>query len=236
MMNVDGHFVGHFARAAPQYLHLAPGDLFMRTLALATLFFTATLHAGESGFTPLFNGKNLDGWQPAGAGKLESWSVKDGILTATPGGGWLATTQTYGDFILRVEWRLPTNGNSGVFLRARDLKTKTSPSQTAMEIQILDDDGPAYKKLNLKPFQYSGSLYGFVPRSKAVYRPGQWNTYEITCRGNQVVIVFNGAKVVDADLTKFPALLKRPERGHVGLQNHGSAVEFKRVEIKVLDK
>jgi hypothetical protein len=212
----------------------------MRSVALAVvllaLFLTTAAHAGESGFTPLFNGKDLEGWQPAGAGKLESWSVKEGILTATPGGGWLATTKTFGDFVLRVEWRLPTNGNSGVFLRVGDIKTKTSPSQTAMEIQILDDDGPAYKKLKLKPYQYSGSLYGFVPRSKPVYRPGEWNTYEITCRGNQVTIVFNGTKVVDADLTQFPALLKRPQRGYVGLQNHGSAVEFKRVEIKVLDQ
>ena len=180
--------------------------------------------------------KNLDGWQPAGGGKLESWSVKDGILTATPGGGWLATTKTYGDFVLRVEWRLPNNGNSGVFLRVGDITTRTSPSQTAMEIQILDDDGPAYKKLKLKPYQYSGSLYGFVPRAKAVYRPGEWNTYEITCRGPSVVIVFNGEKVVDATLKEFPALLKRPARGFVGLQNHGSAVEFRKVEIKVLDK
>jgi hypothetical protein len=190
--------------------------------------------AGEPAFLPLFNGKDLDGWHARGGGKLESWSVKDGILTAKAGGGWLATKGTYGDFILRAEWRLPKNGNSGVFLRVPDLDTKVSPSQTAMEIQILDDTGPSYTKL--KPYQYCGSLYGFVPRSKAVYRPGEWNRYEITCQGNRVVVVFNDEKVVDADIAQFPDLRKRPRRGFIGLQNHGSAVEFRKVEIKVLDK
>jgi len=207
----------------------------MRLLAVLTLLLCASsTRAGDAGFTPLFNGKDLTGWQAKGGGKLESWSVKDGILTATPGGGWLATKQMFGDFILKVEWRIAEGGNSGVFLRVPDLDTRVSPSQTAMEIQILDDTAPRYAKI--KPYQYSGSLYGFVPRGKDVYRPRAWNRYEITCRGNQVTIVFNDEKVVDADLTRFPELLKRPKRGFIGLQNHGSAAEFRKVEIKVLDK
>jgi hypothetical protein len=207
----------------------------MRTLfilALAALG-PAPVRAGD-GFIPLFNGKDLSGWQAKGGGKLESWSVKDGVLTAQAGRGWLATKAMYGDFVLRAEWRLPKKGNSGVFLRVPDIDTKVSPSQTAMEIQILDDGDPAYAKI--KPYQYSGSLYGFVPRAKAVYRPNEWNRYEITCHGDRVVVVFNEEKVVDADLTKFPELLKRPKRGFIGLQNHGSAVEFRKVEIKVLEK
>jgi hypothetical protein len=208
----------------------------MTRALLVLLVLTGATAAQDSGFVPLFNGKDLDGWQARGAGKLDSWSVKDGILIAKAGGGWLGTTKMYGDYVLRVVWKLPTkNGNSGVFLRVPDLITKDSPSNYAMEIQILDDEGPAYAG-KLKDYQYSGSLYHFVPRSKAMYKPGAWNTFEITCKGNQVAVVYNGEKVVDADMSKFPTLDKRPRRGLIGLQNHGSAVEFREVSIKLLDK
>ncbi|MCS7047401.1 MAG: DUF1080 domain-containing protein, partial [Gemmataceae bacterium] len=110
-----------------------------------------------------------------------------------------------------------------------DVKTNDSPSSYAMEIQILDDDGPAYSKL--KPYQYSGSLYHFFPRSKPMYKPWQWNTFEITCKGDQVVVIYNGEKVVDADMKKVPDLDKRPRHGRIGLQNHGSAVEFREVAL-----
>ena len=207
----------------------------MTRALLVLLLFTSAASAQESGFVPLFNGKDLDGWQARGGGKLDSWSVKEGILTAKPGGGWLATTRMYGDYVVRVVWKLPTkNGNSGVFLRVPDVTTKDSPSSYAMEIQILDDDGPAYAG-KLKDYQYSGSLYHFMPRSKAMYKAGEWNTFEITCKGNQVIVVYNGAKVVDADMSKFPELDKRPRRGFIGLQNHGSAAEFREVSIKVLE-
>jgi hypothetical protein len=65
---------------------------------------------------------------------------------------------------------------------------------------------------------------------------GEWNAYEITCKGDSIVVVFNGEKVIDADTTKVPVLAKRPKRGFIGLQNHSSAVEFKDVMIKVLDR
>ncbi|MCI0684506.1 MAG: DUF1080 domain-containing protein [Gemmataceae bacterium] len=204
----------------------------MKRCAILVLLLAGPVAAQDKDFTPLFNGKNLDGWQPKLGGKLEDWSVKDGVLVGKAGRGWLATTKMYGDYVLRVTWKLPTkNGNSGVFLRVPDVEAKISPSNYAMEIQILDDDGASYRKL--KPYQYSGSLYHFFPRAKAMYKPGDWNTFEITCRGDKVIVVYNGAKVVDADMTKFPELAKRPRRGLIGLQNHGSAVEFREVAIKV---
>ena len=197
---------------------------------------SASAAAQDNDSIPVFNGKNLDGWQAKGGGKLDDWSVKDGILVAKAGRGWLGTKKMYGDYVLRVTWKLPTkNGNSGVFLRVPEIDTKDSPSSYAMEIQILDDDGPNYVG-KLKDYQYSGSLYHFFPRTKAMYKPWEWNTFEITCKGNQVQVVYNGEKVVDGDMTKFPELNQRPRRGMIGLQNHGSAVEFREVMIKALDK
>jgi hypothetical protein len=192
--------------------------------------------AGEDGFVALFNAKNLAGWQVREhqAGDKDKWSAKDGILTAKPGSGWIGTTQMYGDFILRLEWRIPENGNSGVFLRVPDVQSKLSPSQLGMEIQVLDDNGPAYKG-KLKDWQYSGSLYGFVPPSKSVYKgAGVWNSYEITCKGNLVTVVFNEEKIVEADMSKFPDLDKRPRRGFLGLQNHSTGVEYRNIRIKEL--
>src|SRR5207237_8251698 len=117
-------------------------------LCLLMLLTPALANAGEKdGFVPLFNGKTLDGWEVREFknGDKDKWSVVDGVLTAKPGSGWIGTTKMYGDFVLRLEWRIPVNGNSGVFLRVPDVKTKVSPSGLGMEIQVLDDDGPQDK-------------------------------------------------------------------------------------------
>ena len=204
---------------------------------ITTLTPAVALAGGNDGFVPLFNGKTLDGWEVREfkGGDKDKWSVVDGVLTAKPGSGWIGTTKMYGDFVLRLEWRIPVNGNSGVFLRVPDVKTKVSPSGLGMEIQVLDDDGPQHKG-KIKDTQKSGSLYGFVPPSKAVNKgPGVWNRYEITCKGDLVTVVFNGEKVVEGDMSKFPELDKRPRKGFIGLQNHSTGVEYRNIEIKVLD-
>jgi hypothetical protein len=64
---------------------------------------------------------------------------------------------------------------------------------------------------------------------------GEWNSYEIACKGDQIYVIYNGEKVVDADISKEPKMQTRPKKGFIGLQNHGSAVEFRKVMIKVLD-
>jgi len=190
------------------------------------------------GFVPLFNGKDLEGWKERQVkpGKDGFWSVKDGILTAKAGTGWLGTEKMYGNYILRVEWKIVENGNSGVFLRVPDKETNESPSSTGFEIQILDDNGSQYKG-KLQPYQYSGSLYYYVPASKPMFKGvGEWNSYEITCKGDQISVVYNGEKVVEADISKEPKMQTRPKKGFIGLQNHGSIVEFRKVTIKVLDE
>ena len=212
---------------------------FLRLTAIALLFATVAtpaLHAADEGFTPLFNGRDLTGWelreyqQPA----PDQWSFKDGVLVAKNGQGWLATKQEYENFVLRLEWRIPTNGNSGVFLRVPPLKEKEQPWTAGVEIQVLDDTGPTYVG-KIKPAQFSGSIYGVVAPTKAKYRgTEQWNHFEITCRGGKMSVVFNGEEVAAADMDATPALRARARKGVIGLQNHGSGVEFRNVQIKVL--
>jgi hypothetical protein len=206
-------------------------------LALALAVGGGRADDANDGFVPLFNGKDLHGWVQRGYKQAapDQWTVRDGVLVARPGSGWLGTEKMYGDFILRLEWRVPTNGNSGVYLRVPDVQTDTLPTWTGVEVQILDDDGPQYRG-KLKDYQYSGSIYEFVPAGKRVYRgAGKWNQFEITCKGNVIGVVYNGQRVAQADAARDPKLAQRPKKGFLGLQNHGTGVEFRNIQIKVLD-
>lgn len=192
--------------------------------------------APPEGFTALFNGKDLAGWKTHG-GKIEKWTVDAGektIHTGKGGGGWLMTEKEYGDFELRLEFRVPKGGNSGVALRSPMMG---DPAYTGMEIQILDD--AAHK--GIKDWQQTGSIYGVVAPSSVPNKPlGEWNRYRIVCKGTKVVIELNGKKVVDADLEDHkekhgkahPGILRT--KGHLGIQDHGGKVEFRNLYVKEL--
>lgn len=189
-------------------------------------------------FVSLFNGKDLDGWWAKG-GKIESWKAEDGMLSCVAkGGGWLTTDKEYSDFVLRLEWRLPKGGNSGVGIR---VPKDGDPAHAGMEIQILDDDAEQHR--NIKPAQHTGSIYYQVTAKQGVAKPpGEWNRYEITCHGPVVVVVLNGVEVSRADMDEHtvgegghPPLSKRPRKGHIGLQSHGTQVDFRNIAIKVLN-
>jgi Domain of Unknown Function (DUF1080) len=188
------------------------------------------------GFTALFNGKDLTGWKVNDGGKMSVWGAEKGLLYVEgDGGGWLMTEKEYGDFEIRVEFKLPKAGNSGVGLRS---PMKGDPAYVGMEIQILDDESPEYK--NLKPFQYTGSIYGVVaPSTRATKSAGDWQAMRIVAKGRQVMVEVNGTKVVDANLDdhkdknkEHPGLTR--EKGHLGLQSHTGRVEFRNVFVKSL--
>ncbi len=191
----------------------------------------------DSQFISLFNGKDLAGWYAQG-GKIESWKWDEGMLSCiAPGGGWLTTEKEYGDFVLRLDWRLPKDGNSGVGLR---YPSEGSPAHDGMEIQILDDDAEIHK--DIKPTQHTGSIYYQVAAKQGVAKPvGEWNSYEITCQGPIVMVVLNGVEVARANMDECKTaegdhkpLSQRPRRGHVGLQSHETRVDYRNVEIRVL--
>lgn len=217
----------------------------LRGLALLSLIALVSLASqlpadskdAPAGFTPLFNGKDLSGWKILG-GNIKNWGAEDGLLYVQGGGGgWLMTEKQYGNFELRLQYKVPVNGNSGVALRA---PLEGDPAYKGMEIQILDDAGPAYK--NLKPTQYTGSIYDVVPPSKRVTKPaGEWNQFRILCKGPKVTIELNGTTIVDANLDdlkeqhgkRHPGLLR--DKGHLGLQSHDGRVEFRGLMVKELD-
>ena len=180
----------------------------------------------------LFNGKDLSGWQIVGENP-ESWKVADGVLIANPdGSGWLASTREYENFELQLRYRVPPGGNSGVFIRA---PLYGDPAYTGMEIQILDDLADKYA--NLKPWQYTGSVYDISAPGMRVSKPaGVWQDLRISCIGPDLQIELNGRKIIDISLIdhmhrekSHPGIKRR--RGFIGLQNHGTAVEFKEINI-----
>jgi hypothetical protein len=214
----------------------------MRATVWVLILFLPLVAAAQdtpAAFQPLLDGKSLAGWvvkgEPGKAAPEGEWTVKDGVLTATPGHSWLSTEKTYGDFVLRLEWRVPENGNSGVFVRVPDLQPSQQPYVEGIEIQVLDDAGPEYKG-KLKPWQYAGSIYGAVAAENSSYKgQGEWNSLEITCRGPSIEVTMNGNKVAVADADKVETLAKRPRRGYIGLQNHGTPVEYRGIGIRVLE-
>lgn len=208
-------------------------------LAVGALSPPPAIGAGsdEAGFISLFDGQTLEGWQGAGNG----YQAKDGVLVTKPAsGGNLYTKDEYGDFILRFEFKLAPNANSGIGLRA---PLSGDAAYVGMECQVLDDSGSQYKTLH--PYQYHGSLYGVAPAKRGHLKPvGEWNEEEITCQGRHVKVVLNGATILDVDLDQAAAGGKTVDgkhhpglqrtRGHIGLLGHNSPVEFRRLRVKPL--
>lgn len=196
----------------------------------------------SEGFTPLFNGKDLAGWKATG--KADVWGAENGILyVAGGGGGWLLTEKEFKDFELRLEYKMPKMGNSGVGLRTplpgQQPKGKGwDPAYIGMEIQLLDDAN--WK--GLKEWQHTGSIYNVVPAKMVNSKPfGEWNAMRIVARGKSILIEHNGEVLVDANLADYekehaerhPGILR--ESGHLGLQSYNYRVEFRNIVVKPLD-
>lgn len=196
----------------------------------------ATLSPEEKaeGFVLLFDGKSLNGWQ----GDLTGYVVEDGMLVCTEKGRFIYTDRDYSDFVLRLQYRIPPEGNNGIIIRA---PLEGNPSFTGMEIQILDDY--AAKWANLKPEQYNGSIYGAVAAKRGHLKPaGEWNDIEIYAKGHHIRVTLNGAVIVDADVSQLGEKsihgqqltgLKRLT-GRIGFAGHGDRVEFKNIRVKEL--
>lgn len=131
----------------------------------------------------LFNGKDLTGWKPRSTARPGCWSVVDGALSATPPCVDLISDRTFGDAKLHVEFKYPPKANSGLYLRGR------------YEVQLQDDAGKALDALRM------GGVYGFIrPYTDAAGKADEWQTYDITLKGQRVTIVLNGKTIADNEV------------------------------------
>ena len=201
----------------------------------------------DEGFESIFNGKDLTGW----AGETENYMVDHGAITCKPDkGGTVFTEEQYGDFVVRLEIKLPPGGNNGLAIRYPGVGHGTWDS--FCELQVLDDGHPRYndpdhpKFYNLNPRQAHGSVYARVAAHRGYLRPtGQWNFQECTLIGPTVKVELNGFVILETDVSKVdPATFMYPldkfkgrdvMKGHFGFNGHNDPVQFRAIRIKKLD-
>ena len=190
-------------------------------LAIGTLAACAGMSSSRSdaGWITLLDGaKGLENWERIGAA---NWRAADGVVQADTGekgkSSFLVTKTPYRDFMLRVEFWVSDDANSGIYMRCTDLANITD--KTCYEANIFDQrSDPKYG---------TGAIVHLSPIANLPKAGGKWNTYEITARGKRLVVVHNGTKTVDIEDAKFAS-------GPIALQWGRGTIEFRKVEITPL--
>lgn len=191
------------------------------------------------GWTPLFNGTDLTGWDHVGPG---GFVVEEGCLKTQGGMGLLwHTGGPLGDCVLRVVYRTTApDSNSGVFIRIDGPPSdEWHAVHHGYEVQIYDAaDG----------YHVTGAIYSLCPAQSIPMHPhGEWNTMDITMDGNLVRVDINGVRVTEFDpeqptpprvQTWEPERGPRPTHGYIGLQNHDDTtiVYFREVAVRPLER
>lgn len=189
------------------------------------------------GFEPIFNGKDFEGWQ----GAVDNYEVVDGAIRCKKGkGGNLFTNEEYGDFAVRVEFKLPPAGNNGLAIR---YPGKGNPAYDGMtELQVLDSEHKKYANLDKLGRQYHGSAYGMIPATRGYLRKvGEWNFQEVTVKGSTIKVELNGSVILNGDVKKATAFMansphpgKDLKKGYFGFAGHNDPVEFRNISIRKL--
>ena len=170
-------------------------------------------------------------------GATDSYEVVDGAIQCKQDfGGNLLTEKQYEDFVVRLQFKTPPGGNNGLAIRMPVPDAVEYPANIAMELQVLDDNHIMYAKL--RDDQYHGSAYGIKGAHQGFLRPAcQWNTQEVTVKGDKITVVLNGYTILETDLSK-DAPEDHPSRankkGHFGFTGHYDQVKFRKIRIKEL--
>ncbi|MGH9721675.1 MAG: 3-keto-disaccharide hydrolase [Bryobacteraceae bacterium] len=240
----------------------------MKSITLCLLLAaTLTAEAPPAGFTSLFNGADLKGWKiPDGDGG--HWKIVNGVIdydaaSEAPKDKNLWSEKTYRDFVIRVDWRIKATPyrNKNARIVMPDGNDKVDENGKVITIDVPDSDsgillrGTGRAQVNIWCWPVgSGEFYGYrtdkkmppevragvTPKFNADKNIGEWNTFEITVRGERATVVLNGVKVVDN--AHLPGL---PAEGPIGLQHHGrvqdgkylgppSLMQFRNIFIKEL--
>ena len=176
----------------------------------------------------LFNGTNLDGWKPVEPKAFIGWHADQGILVNTRKPGTesehrtfanLRTVAEFEDFSLHAETRVPTNGNSGIYIRGTD------------EVQIFDSYGKPLDPHNM------GAIYSRITPTVAAEKPaGEWQTVDILYVARHVTVVLNGAKIIDNQPVIGPtggALWPEMDRpGPIYLQGDHTDIEYRNFVLR----
>ena len=188
---------------------------------------------------PLFNGKNLDGWEPVASSREMKWTVKDGLLINEAQGVNIKTTRKFDDFKLHFEVYCPERANSGFYLRGRyEIQISSGPGSPPSPVPP-----PAAASgrggSGLTADRAMGAVYGRVtPSSVLTTPPDGWNTFDITLVGRTVTIVRNGVTTIDQKeiegITGGALDSNEGEPGPFYIQgDHSGNVKFRNLTIAV---
>ena len=239
-------------------------------VACLALVMAGASPVAEEGFVTLFNGKDLTGWK-APVGDNGHWKVVDGVIdydarSEAKGAKDLVSEKEYGDFVVKFDWRIKETPwiNPGVPYVLPDGTHAKGVDGKELKLALPDSDSGIFlrdiktgkSQVNIWCWPIgSGEVYGYrtdpkmpasvragvTPRHQADRPVGEWNSFEITLKGDRLTVVLNGITVIEgAELPGIPA------RGPIAFQHHGgfrdgkyfgnpSLVQFRNVQIKELN-
>jgi hypothetical protein len=170
------------------------------------------------GWVTLFDGTSTKGWYTIGDA---NWRLQDGAVVADKltgkNNGFLVTDKMYRDFQLRAEFWVSDDANSGIYMRCGN--PGVINDKICYEANIFDQ--------RKDPTYGTGALVHIAKVEPMPKAGGKWNTYDITVRGDHIVLILNGVKTVDVRNKQF-------SHGHIGLQYGAGVVKFRKVEIREL--
>ena len=167
-------------------------------------------------WTTLFDGRNLDAFNPVGTA---NWKIADGAVQADSGTGFLVTKQPYGDFEIKADIWVDEKANSGIFIRCAD--PAKIGADSCYEVNVFDTrPDPAYA---------TGAIVDVAKVTTPMKAGGKWNTLEVRAEGPRLMVTFNGIHTVDVQDAKHA-------RGPIGLQYGAGVVKFRNVQIRALGR
>ena len=164
--------------------------------------------------TTLFDGANLENWNPIGN---TEWTINNGYVEGSGAPGFLVSNQSYDDYRLTVEFWADEPANSGIFVRCQDNQNVTDTN--CYEVNIFDT----------RPDQTyrTGGIVHIAAPTAIINAADQWNRYEIVAQGSQLLVTLNGTETVNISDDKF-------ESGSIALQYNSGVVRFREVKIQEL--
>jgi hypothetical protein len=226
------------------------------TSAITTTTNTLTENEKKEGWQLLFDGTTTNGWHTYGKKDSigKAWKVEDGTLRfdaaskkvgQTNEGGDIVTASEYGNFDLKIEWKIATGGNSGIMFYVKEDPKYPYPWHTGPEMQVLDNAAHSDAKI-IK--HRAGDLYDLISVSKETVKPaGEWNAVEIKAYNGQLQFYINGEEVLNTTLwddawrnlvagSKFKDMpdFGTFKSGKIALQDHGDDVWFRNIKIRRL--
>lgn len=230
---IDGALAQDFTDSRPEAKGLREGRIgLQKNMGLAKY---RNIYLKPLSTTPLFNGKDLTGWQVVPGGK-SVFTVKDGSIHVANGRGFLETEKTFANFILQAEMKTNGDGlNSGIFFRAQKA-TAEAPSNgyEAQVHNLFKGNDPT------KPVDFgTGGIYRRIPARRVSAKDREWFTLTVAAHGTRIACWVDGDQVTDWNDDRKPN--KNPREGastaagHFSLQGHDPTTDLLFRNLRVAD-